>query len=453
MKKSLLWLVVSIMSIALLWMFTLAGCKEEVAEEVAEEVEEAAEEVQEEVEEVEEPITLSMWDVQASPVYKTMVEEIFALYQESHPNVSFDRKGLSYDESRELLKSAALAGNLPDFYTLSSAEIREWYDEGHVLNLKPYLDADPEWESKLLYPVDSPAVSLDNGNIVCALGSQAWHMYMIYFKDMHEQYNLEEPTTVDAIVRNNEILEANGITSFATGVQSPSQFSDIWVCFVAMIDGNRDRISQAELGEISWQNETFITAAEAIKKLEPCFADDALSVDEFTDGHTRLYSKEYWGGIYYYEQMFSELTEALPEDVENGNVILAPWPLPTPDSDPEVQEGGVGTDFIVNANSPHIDACIEFYKFWHSTEVTKILVKNSLPPAVKIDFDLGEVVEDPLFLQALEIVNEHPKQYQNAFFYNADAQAKLRENLTNMFIGNITPEQVFEDMDSNFYEK
>ena len=81
------------------------------------------------------------------------------------------------------------------------------------------------------------------------------------------------------------------------------------------------------------------------------------------------------------------------------------------------------------------------------------MVKYSLIPATKIDFEIEEVNKDPLLIKALKIIDEHPKQYQNAFFFNNEAYARFIENITNMFVGNMTPEQMFEDMDANFYQK
>ncbi|MCL4376944.1 MAG: extracellular solute-binding protein [Actinobacteria bacterium] len=401
-----------------------------------------------------EPITISWWDLQTAPEYKAMLDEVFALYQKDHSNVSFDRKGQPAGDYAELLKSATLAGDLPDIYSMWMTDFNTLYKEGNVLNLKPYVDADPNWKKALeMFPLNDPVVSIDNGNVLCAVSSQSWHLYMIYYKDLSDQYKLKEPTTVDIVVENNEILKANGITSFATGFQYPGFMIDLWVTFVAMIDGDTSKVHQAEKGEISWQNESFLTALKAFQKLIPCFSKDALSVEDTTDGHTRFYSKKYWGMLQGYEQMFTELGTQKAEDVKNNNVVISAWPLPVEGANNQVMAGGPGADFTVNAKSKHIDEVINFLKFFATDDVSKILLKYSIPPAVNYNFDASEIVKDPIFLNAMQVVKSHPKQYVTLFFYNPDAYSRLMDNMTKMFSGSMAPEKVLEDMDSLTYKK
>ena len=97
MKKALLFIVVTIISISMVVVFSLSGCKKEAVpaeEEAVEEAapaEEAAEEVEEEaVEEEKEPIVITVWDWQAGSAFDEAMVEINALYNEMNPNVTID---------------------------------------------------------------------------------------------------------------------------------------------------------------------------------------------------------------------------------------------------------------------------------------------------------------------------------------------------------------------------
>ena len=173
MKKSLLWLVVLVLSISMVATFSLAGCKEEEAA-VAEEEEAVAEEeavveeeevVVEEEEEVEvelgpevELTMLNYLDITSpeAKVWDATVEAFNAKY----PNITLTIENSFGDAYHTKMAALAGAGDLPDVMFLwPSGRSLEFYKAGLTEDLYPFLGADrdkyvpsavaPQWDGKL----------------------------------------------------------------------------------------------------------------------------------------------------------------------------------------------------------------------------------------------------------------------------------------------------------------
>jgi len=113
MKKSLLWLLILLLSISMVATFSLAGCKEEAApaEEAAPE-----EEVVEEAAPEEAPkITLEVagWGP-GEAAFQPVWSQIESTYESLNPNIDIELVGIAYENLRTQLIVQSTAGNAPD---------------------------------------------------------------------------------------------------------------------------------------------------------------------------------------------------------------------------------------------------------------------------------------------------------------------------------------------------
>ena len=171
MKKSLLWLLIMVLTVSMIATFSLAGCKEEeMAEEEAVEEEVAAEEevaVEEEVaeEEVEvelgpevEITMLNYLDITSPEAagWDATVEAFNAKY----PNITLTIENSFGEAYHQKLAALAGAGDLPDvMYLWPSGRSIEIYRNELTEDLYPFLGADidkyvpsavaPQWDGKL----------------------------------------------------------------------------------------------------------------------------------------------------------------------------------------------------------------------------------------------------------------------------------------------------------------
>ena len=130
MKKSLLWIVVLILSMSMIAMFSLAGCKEEAAEE-----EVAEEEVAEEEEVVAEPVNLKFVGWEVSPLETESVEKGLEIFMAQNPNITVDYNPIPHDQYTSKVLTMMLAGTCPDVFFCFAYDYRSFIKGGNLLDL------------------------------------------------------------------------------------------------------------------------------------------------------------------------------------------------------------------------------------------------------------------------------------------------------------------------------
>lgn len=119
MKKSLLWLLVLVVSVSMVLTFTLAGCKAPV-EEAAPAEEEAVEEtpVEEEAAAVtteEKVIELKFWHHEAPAHRVAAFQKVIDLFEEEYPNIKVEQEVVMWGDAWPKTIAAIEAGDGPDF--------------------------------------------------------------------------------------------------------------------------------------------------------------------------------------------------------------------------------------------------------------------------------------------------------------------------------------------------
>ncbi|MBA7581061.1 hypothetical protein ES708_22961 [subsurface metagenome] len=275
MKKSLLWIIVMVLSVSMISTFSLAGCKEEeaaVAEEeeaaVEEEVaveEEAAAEEEEEVEvelgpEVE--ITMLNYLDITSPEaagWDTVVEAFNAKY----PNITLTIENSFGDAYHQKLAALAGAGDLPDVMFLwPSGRSLEFYKNELTEDLYPFLGADkdkyvpsavaPQWDGKL--------------HELPITAGTACHVLYVNTKIL-DDLGLSMPTTYEELVAMGTTISDAGLypilmANKAAWVMQSCLFSAL----VGRIAG-QDWIDKVITGEASFTDQEFVDSLALVKDM------------------------------------------------------------------------------------------------------------------------------------------------------------------------------------------
>ena len=448
MKKFLVALLVCLLSISML--FLGISCKVDTPPEEEEAVEEEA--VEEEAVEEEEPYTLTLWHMQNVEAYIDAYNEIAAKFTEEHPNISFEFRTQSWADMEALLKAGALSGDLPDLFNLWAGEtLFSFIENDLIVDYLPFMKADEEWWSYIGGLVESDPSGRDrDGNGFYFGPTDVYTEMVFYYKDMSEKYGLvDPPKTVSDVVANGEILMAEGILPIGTGMLDAGIFTENFGVFVAQQLGDGmatiDMYQAAQKGEISWQNDVFLNALNAIDKMNALMSPDALSLDQQVIGYERLFNKETWYEFMVGSWMTGELETQAAEEIAAGNIGIAPYPAVLDDLEPNFAMGGIGANFSLNAESPRKELAMEFVKFTESPAATGILVSHSITPAGPVD-DPSKYSDSEFFADYIAATND-----LNIVVYlisvNPDAHSAFLENLQNMFLGEVTPEEVLANMD------
>jgi len=145
--KRLLYVLVLVLSIAMVSTFTLAGCEkaEEAVEEVEEEAEEAVEEVEEEVEEeAEEAAALEPADIQfmnSKSEIQVQLEEAAALFSEEHLGITVEVITAPEGSSPfERITALYAAGNAPALAMLDAGQIELMQEKILDLSNEKWID-------------------------------------------------------------------------------------------------------------------------------------------------------------------------------------------------------------------------------------------------------------------------------------------------------------------------
>jgi len=218
MKKSLLWIVVLVLSISMVAAFSFAGCKEEAAPVVEEPVAEepAAEEpVAEAEEETKEPVTINFFNCygpEEEPFLDALKEKVEA--ELPYVTLEFEQTIWTYDTFHAVLATRIATDTLPDLIDFKGQDIPQFASEGHLLELtgNAWLDNVPL----------SVREALMVGGKEYALPYTALYQGVFYNRDIFAEYNLDIPETWDELMEAATVLKDNGVTPFA------SHFRDNW---------------------------------------------------------------------------------------------------------------------------------------------------------------------------------------------------------------------------------
>ena len=276
MKKSLLWIVVLLLSITMVAMVSLVGCKEEApAEEEVAEVEEEV--VEEEVAEVEEevaaePITIVFGSRPNEP--QPAWDNVLAAFQEDNPNITLDIQQYP-DDTTFYTKWAA--GERPDITIFAMNS--QWY-----LQLRPtetMVDlSDQPFIQRILYDSVLDAGTIDGK--VYAMGYRYPFFFgAFYNKDIFAQLNLTIPTNYVEFFELCETIKAAGITPLFAGGADKFPLVNIpmvmWTDYV-----KKDKIHELlNANQIDW---TDIRIVQGIQKQKDLLDAGFYNEDVLTAG-------------------------------------------------------------------------------------------------------------------------------------------------------------------------
>jgi len=230
MKKSLLWIVVLLLSIATVAVFSLAGCKAKAAaeEEAAPAVEEAVEEVAEE-EEVgsNEEFTLRISTTGPTDDNIDIAEKIF---MERYPNATIEYVVSPWDETRDKQLILVSMGDIPDI-AKTGGWAQEFYGEGMFEDLSSEVKG---WDIFDKF-TDGQKERMMYGDDICALNYNTNTILLLYNKDILSSLDVEVPKSfkdlekIGQLIVENKLKSASGGQVFATNVTTHPWEIGAWI--------------------------------------------------------------------------------------------------------------------------------------------------------------------------------------------------------------------------------
>jgi len=459
MKKSLLWLLIMLLTVSMVATFSLAGCKkaeeeaapaeEEAEEEAAHAEEEAAEEAVEE-EEVElgpevELTMLNYLDI-TSPEAKgwdTVVEAFNAKY----PNITLTVENSFGDAYHQKLAALAAAGDLPDvMYLWPSGRSIEIYRNELTEDLFPFLGADidkytpaavaPQYDGKL-YELPITA-------------GTACHVLYVNTKIL-DDLGLSMPATYEELVAMGPTISDAGLypilmANKAAWVMQSCLFSAL----VGRIAG-QDWIDKVITGEASFTDQEFVDSLALVADLYETGLLPPQSIQLEYGDSPNLFATGRSPFMIDGDWRVGALTPLLTAE-EQADIELAVFPDITGQKGESGSTAGVAsTGFGMKAGltGDKADAAWKWISFFAGPEAAEIrFLGEGMIPNYIIDLSAYEDVK-PLVVKRAAFYGEVSTNTAVLdSVITGDPINLINDGLQQLALGDITPEELAADIEA-----
>ena len=406
MKKSLLWLVVVMLSVSMIAVFSLVGCKkaeeaaataeEEVTKEEApaEEEEEEEEEVAEEEEAPAEEIVLEFWSWNNEGAYPVIHEDAANRFMAENPNVKIERKYISYSDYKPALKSAIAGGEAPDVIQIWPEGIVELAKSGAIILLDDYFkEGFPEF-----YEPTMAAIRVEGKNYIAPFNVISDQI--AYNIEMFEEYGLAIPKTTEELINVAEVLADNGKFAIAVGTKDMWVGKYLWFAQNIYTDPTHSIIGKADKGEISWIQPELIESAQRVIDLLDAgvFAPGANSMDAFVGAKDLFIQQQ--AAMYFPMGSFNSVgfSESIAGDF---TFSMFPFPPKTQDEELPTAVGVLGANFGVSSDCDNVDMGVEFLRHLYDDNAAKIMYESQFIPGFPYEYTGDEEI-DPVFQNLID---------------------------------------------------
>jgi len=329
-------------------------------------------------------LNLSFWSAPTETIFPSLVTSAVKEFEAENPGVRLNLTFTPDEEYKAKIAVEMATNDAPDiFMTWPAGFLKPFVKAGKVLNLTPFLDADPAWRDGFqAYAL--PSLTFDGQTYAIPLSLVRAGLF--YNKRLFREAGLDPPATLGDLERAVEVFRSRGVTPIALGNEFPWVGGMLCGLLVNRIGGGAPYDALVQ-NKGSWQAPPFLQAGAYLQKLvaRGAFSPDfnATSYEQalnmFTQGRAAMYLMGSW--------VISRLVD--DQSLIREDVGVIPFP---------VMRGGLGSynDWMgqadlnigVSAKSEDVDASIRFLKIISSKKYQKRFAGElGTQPATLIDAD------------------------------------------------------------------
>ncbi len=304
--------------------------------------------------------------------------QMFEGFKKEYPNVEFDIQAMTSDELKTTLRARSASGDMPDIITWMKEVEPEYLLDLSGESFIGSLNADSVSAANAIYDNGVYAMPIDNG-----------YIGLYYNKDVLEANGLTAPKTVSELKNACEVLQANGITPFASSLSDLSvPYMSLIALFSETVFGpNPDWSVQRDAGQTSIVNDSgWKTAFDLHKEIVYTYSDPDSAYNQSYDDCAALLAN---GEVAFYGNgswALSGIRDVNPD----ANIGLSAFPISDNEQDAKLL-CFPDTALSICANSDNIDTAKEFLAYVASEEAGKIWSENvkvsSTVNGVNVDYD------------------------------------------------------------------
>lgn len=347
------------------------------------------------------------------------------------------------DEQQYLDKLSAQigSGTQPEiFIEYGGTRIQDYVESGILLDLKPYLDADPEWKDSFLPLFDK--WEFNDG--VYGVPVMLYAIVLYSNTDVLKANGLEVPQTFEDLEKCCETLKANGINPFMLGEQSNFRAGH-FLNNIALKTYGPDVVTKLADRTMAYDGEEMLGLYQTIKDFNDkgYFGENAVGVDNngekaaFLSGESAFRYDGAW--------FVSEVNGSAVD----GKVQVSAFPSINEEYK-NVFQGGAGQGFSITdtGDKEKNDAAVEVVKYLTSQDYYRGLEKASNGGIYPVKFESDpETVIDDLTKQVKEVIEPATDYRDDMQNYDPETHMlnTVRTALQGLFVGN-SPEQCGEEI-------
>lgn len=334
--------------------------------------------------------------------------EIIAAFEKENPDISIDfTREEDYDTYKTNLDNEILADEVPDLYGIQVGASFDDYSD-YALTVDDYAG---DWIGDLNAAAVKQTTNSD-GDVKAVPVLLAGMEYYLYNKTILDELGLELPTTWDELVSVSAAARAAGYSPFAMGAADAWHDTDFFV-WLSTQYGDGDDIYKAATGELDWDSDNLVAAAEQWQKLfaDGVFQDAATTVATYPNARDDYFlagkSLFFPTGSWHVGAALSTSPEVPGSAVEGDEIGMALFPTIGE------QDAGVtsGVDFAIaisdSSSAEKQEAAAKFVEFLSDGEGQQLWVNTlqGFPVAQGISVELGDS-ESELAQQSVDLVTE-----------------------------------------------
>lgn len=384
-----------------------------------------------------EKVTLRLWDTFTEEGQSAGMDKMIAKFQETHPNVEFQRDAQTIDDLRPVLQTALGADNGPDIF---------YYDTGPgyagVLAkaglLLPLDEAYKEkgWSDRI-FGWTKDRVTFDGKTY--GIGNELEFIGVYYNKKIFEELGVTEPKTYEEFLQICGKAKGAGYTpiAFADGPKWPAyhQFS-----IMANNIAGKEKLNNVLFGDSSWDDPDFTKAIQTFfvdMNKAGYFLKDTTAIS-YEDGNAVFYSGKAAmdiTGTWLLSEMSNNAT-----DFEVGFFFF-----PSIEGKPVLPPGGMGSGYFVNAKTKYPAEAVAFLDFMFSEEGGKIWLEDlSIIPPIPVK--TADLKLEPLMKFAVDAVTTVPLGFNIDVLAGDNFNTTQGDGFQAVLLGLKTPEQLIKEM-------
>jgi raffinose/stachyose/melibiose transport system substrate-binding protein len=389
--------------------------------------------------------TLTLWSIQNPEA--AVPQAAAKSYKAANVKVQL----FANDPYKQKIQVAIGANKAPDiFFNWGGGILKSYVDAGKVLDLTPYLKADPAWKNKFFNNVLQTAAYSGHYYGIPNVGMQP--VLLFYNKKIFAANNLTPPKTWNDLLNAVAKLRAAGVIPIVLGGQS--KWPDLmWEEYLVDRFGGPQAFDAVVAGKKNaWSDPAFVKANTAIQQLvdaggfggsfESVAYDGAATAALLGTGRGAMELM----GIWEYASLLTNQSDA----IKNNEIGWTTFPS-VPNGKGSVNDiaGNTSNFYSVAKGSKNKAAAVAFLKsqMMNAAYVNGLIKLANIPPVKGIASKLAGAPNAGFTTWCYQLVQNAP-HYQHSWdqVLSPNAANSLLTNLDQLFLKQITPQQFSANM-------